>query len=76
MKSPITNPDVKAVAAEDQSVCLEWQGFQHRSYDSVDHLLHEFTHAGPAHPTDESTAVTVTVVGQFDGLLPLSHYLL
>ncbi|MEX3856321.1 MULTISPECIES: hypothetical protein [Paraburkholderia] len=57
-------------------MCLEWQGFQHQSYDSVDNLLREFTHAASTHATNEAAAVEVTVVGQFDGLLPLSHYLL
>lgn len=65
-----------AATAEDRSVCLEWQGLQHQSYDSVDSLLHEFTHAAPAQSTGHTATVEVTVVGQYDGLLPLSHYLL
>jgi hypothetical protein len=76
MKSPITTSEANSATTQDQSVCLEWQGLQHQSYDSVDNLLHEFTHAAPAHATDEAATVAVTVVGQFDGLLPLSHYLL
>jgi hypothetical protein len=76
MKSPITTSQVQAATAEDKSVCLEWQGFQHQSYDSVDSLLHEFTHATPVHSADQAGAVAVTVMGQYDGLLPLSHYLL
>ncbi|WP_063822915.1 hypothetical protein [Paraburkholderia atlantica] len=80
MKSPIIIPESNTATTQDQSVCLEWQGLQHQSYDSVDNLLREFTHAATTHAsthaTNEAAAVEVTVVGQFDGLLPLSHYLL
>jgi hypothetical protein len=76
MKISVSVPHVPAAAAEDRSVCLEWQGLQHHSYDAVDSLLHEFTHAVPAQPTGQTTTVEVAVVGQYDGLLPLSHYLL
>jgi hypothetical protein len=76
MKSPIKISQVQAAPAEDKSVCLEWQGLQHQSYDSVDSLLHEFTQAAPAHLADQASEVAVVVVGQYDGLLPLSHYLL
>jgi hypothetical protein len=76
MKSPNTTSESNAATTNDQSVCLELQGLQYQLFDSVDSLLHEFTHAEPAHAMGEAAPVAVTVVGQFDGLLPLSHYLL
>lgn len=76
MKNPIKTSQVQATIAEDKSVCLEWQGLLHQSYDSVDSLLREFTHTAPAHLEDPVAAVPVVVVGQYDGLLPLSHYVL
>lgn len=76
MKSSISVHQIPAAAAEDRSVCLEWQGLQHQSYDAVDGLLHEFTHAAPAQAAGQTATVELAVVGQYDGLLPLSHYLL
>ncbi len=76
MKSPISVSPTLAAAAEDRSVCLEWQGLPHHSYDSVDSLLHEVTHAAAAQSAAPAPAVELTVIGQPDALLPLSHYLL
>jgi hypothetical protein len=76
MKRSTTVPQTPATAAEDRSVCLEWQGLLHHSYDSVDSLLREFTHAASAQPAAQTATVEVTLVGQYDGLLPLSHYVL
>lgn len=75
MKSSISISQTPA-AAEDRSVCLEWQGSLHHSYDSVDSLLHEVTRATPAQSAGHAPTVELTVIGQSDALLPLSHYLL
>jgi hypothetical protein len=80
MKSSISvqhAPAAPAAPAEDRSVCLEWQGLLHpHSYDSVDSLLHEVTHAALAQSAGPAPTVEIAVVGQTEGLLPLSHYLL
>ncbi|MFL9961763.1 hypothetical protein PQR02_11790 [Paraburkholderia sediminicola] len=77
MKSSISILQTPAATAEDRSVCLEWQGLIHQqSYDSVDSLLHEVTHAALAQSTGPTATVEIAVVGQSDGLLPLGHYLL
>jgi len=76
MKNLIRVPQTPVAAAEDRSVCLEWQGLLHQSYDSVDSLLHEVTHAVPAQSAGPAPAVEITVVGHSDALLPPSHYLL
>lgn len=76
MKSSISVSHMPAASAEDHSVCLEWQGFPNQSYDSVDSLLHELTHAAPVQSASPAAAVELTGVAQPDGLLPLSHYLL
>jgi hypothetical protein len=80
MKSSINllhPPAAPSAPAEDRSVCLEWQGLLHpHSYDSVDNLLHEVTHAALAQSAGPAPAVEIAVVGQTEGLLPLSHYLL
>ena len=75
MKSSISVSQTPA-AAEDRSVCLEWQGSLHHPYDSVDSLLHEVTHAAPAQSAAPAPTVELTVIGQSEPLLPLSHYLL
>jgi hypothetical protein len=76
MKPTISVPQAPAAIAEDHSVCLEWQGQPNQSYDSVDHLLHEVTHASSVEPGSTTQVVELTGIVQHDSLLPLSHYLL
>jgi hypothetical protein len=59
---------------QETSVSHEWQGVLDHSYDALDMLVNQF--AGHLHAADQFTPTEPVIVGQFDGVLPLSHYML
>ncbi|WP_179401934.1 hypothetical protein [Burkholderia guangdongensis] len=63
-----------AAPNQDVSVSLEWQGVLDHSYDALDVLVHQF--AAHGQPADTYTPTPPTIIGQFDGVLPISHYVL
>jgi len=72
--------DIEAHRAEpspqDQTVCLEAQGFLNQSYDSLDTLLRDITHAGTEHPVDHAGAADVALIGLPEGLASFGHLFL